>query len=84
MSANDFLCQFQADVLGQPIVRPRQRESTGLGAAQLAGLGCGTWSTLSELAGAWQPERRFEPQLSASERDERLRDWHRAVARCRD
>ena len=84
MSANDFLCQFQADVLGQPIVRPRQRESTGLGAAQLAGLGCGTWSTLSELAGAWQPERRFEPQLSAAERDERLRDWHRAVARCRD
>ena len=80
-AANDLLCRFQADVLGVPVVRPRITETTVLGAAFLAGLGAGVWSSLDELADVWQLDRRFEPQMTELERDRLLHGWHEAVRR---
>jgi glycerol kinase len=80
-AANDLLCRFQADVLGVPVVRPRNTETTVLGAAFLAGLGAGVWSSLDELAGVWQLDRRFEPRIGEAERDRLLTGWHAAVVR---
>ncbi len=60
-SANNTLMQFQADILGVPVVRPAVTETTALGAAYLAGLGCGVWESVEELSATWQVERRFEP-----------------------
>src|SRR4029079_19313984 len=60
-SANDLLCQLQADQLGVPVLRPEVLETTGLGAAFLAGLGTGVWSSTDELRDTWRLERRFEP-----------------------
>jgi glycerol kinase len=81
---NDFLCQFQADVLGLPILRPRIRETTGLGAAYLAGLGVGLWRGPAALAGLWRLDRAFEPTMPAERRDALYAGWQRAVARARD
>jgi len=83
-SRSDLLMQMQADLLGTPVVRPRVTETTALGAAYLAGLATGYWSDTEEIRQQWQMERRFEPRLSADERAQRLRRWHRAVARARD
>lgn len=80
---NDLLMQFQADVLGVPVVRPRMWESTALGAAYLAGLAVGFWRTGEELDALWQLDRRFEPALPADRRDELLAGWHLAVRRVR-
>jgi glycerol kinase len=82
-TANNLLMQFQADVLGVPVVRPRITETTALGAAYLAGLGVGFWSSLEELSRNWQMERRFEPRMSRDEATDRLRRWSRAVDRSR-
>ncbi len=60
-SANDLLCQLQADVLGVPVERPRIVETTALGAAFLAGLGTGVWASTDDLRETWQLDRRFEP-----------------------
>ena len=78
---NDLLCRFQADVLGVPVVRPRITETTVLGAAFLAGLGAGVWSSLDEVAGVWQLDRRFEARITADERARLLTGWHAAVER---
>jgi glycerol kinase len=78
---NDLLCRFQADVLGAPVVRPRVTETTVLGAAMLAGLGAGVWSSTADLADVWAPERRFEPTMSEPTRDRLLASWHEAVRR---
>jgi glycerol kinase len=75
--------QFQADLLGVPVVRPRITETTALGAAYLAGLGVGFWSSLAELSRNWQVERRFEPRMSRDEATTRLRRWSHAVDRSR-
>jgi len=83
MSANDFLCQFQADVLGVPVSRPQQVESTGLGAGLLAGLAMGVWSNLDQISASWSLQRRFSPLMSDFERAKRLQEWHAAVARAR-
>ncbi|PWK36836.1 glycerol kinase GlpK [Cupriavidus plantarum] len=83
-SRSDLLMQMQADLLGTPVVRPRVTETTALGAAYLAGLASGYWSDTEEIRQQWQVEQRFEPRLSADERAQRLRRWHRAVARARD
>jgi glycerol kinase len=83
-TANDFLCQFQADVLGLPILRPRVRETTGLGAAYLAGLGAGLWPGPEALRGLWQLERVFEPTMPLERREALYAGWRRAVARARD
>jgi len=68
-------------VLGVPVVRPRVTETTVLGAAFLAGLGAGVWSSLDELADVWQLDRRFEPRMAADERDRLLAGWREAVRR---
>jgi glycerol kinase len=80
-AANDLLCRFQADMLGVPVVRPRITETTVLGAAFLAGLGAGVWSSLDELADVWQLDRRFEPRMGRSDRDRLLAGWREAVRR---
>jgi glycerol kinase len=77
---NDMLMQFQADLLGVPVIRPRVTETTALGAAYLAGLAVGFWSSREEIAAQWQAERRFEPQMAAARRDEAMARWARAVA----
>ena len=82
-SANDFLMQFQADVLGVTVDRPRLIETTATGAAFLAGLGARFWSAPDEIAGVRQCERRFEPHLDAAARTTLLQGWRAAVDRVR-
>jgi glycerol kinase len=78
---NDLLMQFQADLLGVPVVRPTVTETTALGAAYLAGLAVGFWDTQEEIAAQWSCERRFEPAMPADRRAELLGQWGRAVDR---
>jgi glycerol kinase len=75
--------QFQADVLGVPVVLPRMRETTALGAALLAGLGIELWSA-SDLRGAWREQARYEPRMGGAEREQLLAGWSDAVARARN
>jgi glycerol kinase len=82
-AANDLLMQFQADLLGVPVVRPRVLETTALGAAYLAGLTVDLWKSRDELASHWKAEQRFEPRMGASERQDRMSRWREAVARAR-
>ena len=77
---NDALMQFQADLLGVPVLRPRVTETTALGAAFLAGLATGVWSGTAELAALWQAERRFEPQQALGWAASRMQAWAHAVA----
>jgi glycerol kinase len=81
---NDFLMQFQADILGIPVVRPVNTETTAAGAAFLAGLAVRFWSGVEDLGELWQREKTFEPNMSESERARLLSDWTRAVERSRD
>jgi glycerol kinase len=81
-TANDFLCQFQADILGRDVLRPSVTETTGLGAAYLAGVGVGMW-TMEGLGDRWKLERRFSPVLPPAAREESYRGWRRAVERAR-
>ena len=83
-SANDLLMQFQADLLGVPVVRPRVLETTALGAAYLAGLTVDLWKSREELAQQWKAARRFEPHTSSSDRDTRMSRWREAVRRARN
>jgi glycerol kinase len=80
---NDFLMQFQADVLGVPVWRPRVLEATALGAAALAGLGVGFWSDRQELESTLSEGRRFEPRMSADQRESLYSGWKRAVERAK-
>jgi glycerol kinase len=82
-ASNDFLMQFQADVLGVPVERPALVETTAAGAAYLAGVGVGLFRDPAELDAARRVERRFEPRLSDAERDRLYAGWTRAVARVR-
>jgi len=82
-AANDFLMQFQADILGCPIVRPADTETTALGAAYLAGLAVKFWSGLPEIESFWRAERTFEPRMDASRRAELFHGWQAAVRRAR-
>jgi glycerol kinase len=81
---NGFLCQFQADLLGLPVLRPRVRETTALGAAYLAGLGVGLWRDPGALRELWQLDRAFQPAMPAARREALYAGWQRAVARARD
>ena len=76
---NDLLMQFQADLLGIPVLRPAVTETTALGAAHLAGLASGLYGGLDELAAQWQVDRRFEPQMPRDRAEQRMADWSRAV-----
>jgi glycerol kinase len=78
---NDMLMQFQADLLGVPVVRPKVTETTALGAAYLAGLAVGFWESREEIASQWRSDRLFEPGIGGEQRDELLATWARAVAR---
>jgi glycerol kinase len=82
-SVNNFLMQFQADILGRPIVRPVDIETTALGAAYLAGLACGFWKNVAEIESFWRADRRFEPQMDLAVRERLFGEWKSAVARCR-
>jgi glycerol kinase len=73
--------QFQADLLGVPVVRPQVTETTALGAAYLAGLAVGFWQDEAELTSLWQAERRFEPAMSDDHRATLFAHWHRAIER---
>ncbi len=76
---NNLLMQFQADLLGIPVVRPKVIETTALGAAYLAGLSCGVYAGLDELSAQWQVERTFRPTLSRERANELMANWERAV-----
>jgi glycerol kinase len=82
-AANDLLCQLQADQLGVPVERPRIVETTALGAAFLAGLGAGVWSSTEELQETWHLERRFEPSRDREAADAAHARWREAVERAK-
>ncbi|CAN5648460.1 glycerol kinase GlpK [soil metagenome] len=79
-SAMDLLCQFQADLLGVPVLRPQVRETTALGAGFAAGMGAGVWQSTEQLADVWQLDARFEPAMPAEQRQRRQRRWRQALA----
>jgi glycerol kinase len=80
-SANNALMQFQADLLGVPVVRPKIRETTALGAAYLAGLAAGVWEGVETVSRHWKVGRRFEPKMSSDEAQARMAGWSRALER---
>lgn len=82
-AVNNLTMQFQADVLGTPVVRPQITETTALGAAYLAGLQRGFWPDTEALAAHWREERRFTPRIGENERTQRVHEWQLAVARAR-
>src|SRR5437762_8842204 len=79
--ANELLLQFQACVLGVPVVRPQVAETTALGAAYAAGLAVGFWSDLDELRGQWKQGARWEPMMDAAGREREYAEWRKAVTR---
>ena len=81
---NDLLMQFQADVLGVRVVRPKVFETTALGAAYLAGLGVGYWKNADEISRQWQAERVFEPGMSRARAEQLMKGWGKALVRARD
>ena len=82
-SRDRFLMQFQADILNRQVLRPAIRETTALGAACLAGLAAGVWRDTEELKSLRRPDTAFTPSMEHTQRTELLRQWHRAVERCR-
>jgi glycerol kinase len=84
MTVNGLLMQFQADVLGVPVIRPAVTETTALGAAFAAGLAAGFWSDLDELRERWVEDRRWEPRMDAQLREHEYAQWRKAVARTLD
>jgi glycerol kinase len=83
-SVNNLLMQFQADLLGVPVVRPKISETTALGAAYLAGLAVGYWKDLRDIATQWAIDRRFEPCMASAERADRIAGWRKALDRAKD
>ncbi len=84
MIANNLLMQFQADILGVPVVRPVVAETTALGAAYAAGLAVGFWSDLDDLRANWQEDSRWTPRMDEAERARQLRNWKKAVTKTFD
>ena len=80
-AANDLLMQYQADVLGVEVVRPKNVETTSLGAAFLGGLGAGVWKSPEDIRRAWKAGRTFKPKMPAAQRERHLAKWRRAVER---
>jgi glycerol kinase len=80
-AANDFLCRFQADILGVPVLRPRTIETTALGAAYLAGLGAGLWKSTDEIKRLRAPDRKFAPALPRARAEALYKGWLAAVAK---
>jgi glycerol kinase len=84
MVYNELLMQFQSDILGVPVIRPRVAETTALGAAYAAGLATGVWANLQDLRQNWATDRTWSPEMDSSKRDALYRDWKRAVTRSFD
>ncbi len=84
MVANDALMQFQADILGIPVIRPKVIETTALGAAYAAGLAVDFWKDTDELSQNWAEDKRWEPQMEIAERDRQMRLWKKAVTKSFD
>ena len=84
MVGNDLLMQFQADVLNVPVIRPKVPETTSLGAAYAAGLATGFWAEIEDLRENWVEDKRWEPQMDETKREELYRYWKRAVTRTFD
>ncbi|WP_104179781.1 glycerol kinase GlpK [Arthrobacter sp. B0490] len=84
MVANDALMQFQADILGIPVIRPKVTETTALGAAYAAGLAVGFWKDTAELATNWAEDKRWNPSMDEAERERQLRNWKKAVTKTFD
>jgi glycerol kinase len=82
-AANNLLLQFQADLLGIPVVRPKVLETTALGAAYLAGLATGVWTSREQIAKQWKVAKRFEPNMKREEAARRMEEWKRALERAR-
>ena len=81
---NDLLMQFQADLIGVPVTRPRITETTALGAAYLAGLAVGCWGSDDEVAAHWQTDRIFEPLRDTERAANAMREWHKALERAKN
>jgi glycerol kinase len=81
MVHNELLMQFQADILGVPVVRPKVAETTALGAAYAAGLATGVWATLEDLRQNWGVDRAWQPSMDPSQRAELYSNWKRTVTR---
>ena len=73
--------QFQSDILGVELRRPRYRETTSLGAVFAAGLGAGIWKNISDVSRSWREERTFKPAIDDKAREQALKGWHQAIAR---
>jgi glycerol kinase len=84
MTSNALLLQFQADILGIPVVRPKVLETTALGVAYAAGVAAGVWESMADVESNWKEDARFLPSLSAEEREKRFRVWKKAVAKSLD
>ncbi|CAN5723304.1 glycerol kinase GlpK [soil metagenome] len=84
MVYNDLLMQFQADILDVPVIRPKVAETTALGAAYAAGLAVGFWNEVEDLRANWSEDKRWEPQMDESQRDEGYAQWKKAVTRTFD
>ncbi len=84
MTRNDLLMQFQADILGVPVVRPKVVETTALGAAYAAGLATGVWASRDDLREHWREDVRFEPRMPEDEREQRYGQWKKAVSKSLD
>jgi glycerol kinase len=84
MVVNETLMQFQADILGVPVIRPKVAETTSLGAAYAAGLATGFWAEVEDLRENWVEDKRWEPQMDEAARDEAYRYWKKAVERTFD
>lgn len=78
-TANNLLMQFQSDILATKVIRPVITETTALGAAYLAGLAVGYWKDMNEISGQWQIEKTFDPQMQASQKNDLIKGWERAI-----
>ena len=83
-TVNNFLMQFQADILGIPIDLPKINETTALGAAYMSALGIGDFTSIDEIAGHWELAKHIEPHMSSDQRDSLMYDWHKAVERAKN
>jgi len=81
MAANEFLCRFQADILGLPVLRPKTIETTSLGAAYLAGLAAGFWRDTAEIKRFWTIDKEFAPVMDRRRAEALYRGWKAAIAR---
>jgi glycerol kinase len=84
MVANETLMQFQADIVGVPVIRPVVAETTALGAAYAAGLATGFWESEDDIRQNWAEDKRWEPQFDSEHREKLLNEWKKAVTRTFD